>query len=776
VPPAPILAIVANARRHRIAAHRAGDVDGRRPGPNSMHPLPSALVAGLALPLLAQAPLPTTIQPVQAPFAMRQSAGLQPAGAAALRGGGAEYRAQFDASGMRYEPALGRAVATTQHLALTAVALHRGGRELVALPTATAPVADGLVATYAHAPGVVERYEVRPEGVELTWQLATEPAGAGDLVVRYALDSSLGEPIAHGDGLRWVGPHGGVQIGGVTGIDAAGRTMPGGLQWVAGGLELSLPHAFLATATYPIVLDPLIGSVIAVSSGLTYADGVPDAAYDATTNRFLVVFEREFSASNVDIRGQFVTAGGTLVGGTIFFGSSGVARSPRVANLGVRDRFGVVWNQLAAGTSTVQLQTVEAGSGALNFTVVVASTTTSEFSGADIGAQVEAAIGSARGFVVVYQDDDVDAIRARRIWFNTNDSILTSSSFNVLADGLLGPFHSQPAIARAAAADGKLLVVARRQSSFGLGSSIQAVVLDAGSNLVGTVAPVASSSNDELFRPDVDGYASKWVVGWERAGSGLVFDAVRVAPVTYDSTTLALTVGAVTTFGGTSVSRADAPTIGYTPGRTWVGYQLTSTLPTTTTTLRVAAIDSGTCAACNDTFSEPFPDGDRIVVATMTSGGRTSGEDCLCVYHWSFDDVGGQLLRNYGTSGSVTDLGGACGSSGLQLFSHSPGIGSSGLVNTLSGLPPTTLAAIFNFSAPTTTSVCGPCVWTPFSVTLSPPILAGSASVEFAVPCLQSLVGAQFETQWTTIDFSQAPCPFFPGLTNSNRLLLTIGN
>jgi hypothetical protein len=98
------------------------------------------------------------------------------------------------------------------------------------------------------------------------------------------------------------------------------------------------------------------------------------------------------------------------------------------------------------------------------------------------------------------------------------------------------------------------------------------------------------------------------------------------------------------------------------------------------------------------------------------------------------------------------------------------------LVNTLSGLPPTTLAAIFNFSAPTTTSVCGPCVWTPFSVTLSPPILAGSASVEFAVPCLQSLVGAQFETQWTTIDFSQAPCPFFPGLTNSNRLLLTIGN
>jgi hypothetical protein len=97
------------------------------------------------------------------------------------------------------------------------------------------------------------------------------------------------------------------------------------------------------------------------------------------------------------------------------------------------------------------------------------------------------------------------------------------------------------------------------------------------------------------------------------------------------------------------------------------------------------------------------------------------------------------------------------------------------LRNTLSGLPATALAAIFNFSQPSTTSVCGPCVWVPFSVTLSPPILGTTATVEFAIPCLTSLVGAQFETQWTTVDFSQAPCPFFPGLTNSNRILMTIG-
>ena len=40
---------------------------------------------------------------------------------------------------------------------------------------------------------------------------------------------------------------------------------------------------------------------------------------------------------------------------------------------------------------------------------------------------------------------------------------------------------------------------------------------------------------------------------------------------------------------------------------------------------------------------------------------------------------------------------------------------------------------------------------------------------------LPSLVGAQFESQWTTIDFTQSPCPLFPGLALSDRRLVTIG-
>ncbi|MEO6594246.1 MAG: hypothetical protein ABIP94_05790 [Planctomycetota bacterium] len=729
----------------------------------------------LALQLAAQDHLPSPIQAVGKQLALADSAGLQTArDGAGLRGGGADYRVHFTGNGMRFEPALGKAAPETAHLALVPTAVRRGEVPVAGLPSSNAPTADACLATYTHAPGVEERYDVRPEGVELSWRFAQPLAGSGDLVVRYAVDSSLGAPRTDGRTLVFAGEHGGVRVGGVTGLDARGRSVDGGLQWIDGGLEMSLPASFVATATYPIVLDPLIGTIVSISSGLTYADGAPDAAYDATTNRFLVVWQRTFSASNVDVRGQLVTAGGSLVGTTIFFGSAGVASPPRVANLGVRDRFGVVWTQLVGSTSTVELQTVEAGNGALTFSAIVATSTTSQFQSADIGSQCEAPIGTSRGFVIIYEDNDVDAIRARRYWFNAADTLLASSAFSVFTDVLLGSTYVQPAIARTASDDGRLLVVARRKSTLFTNSYIEGAAINAGNNTVSATGTIASSSANELFLPDVDGYASRWVVAWERSGMSAVYDAVRVAPVFLDGGTGLLT-GTFATFGGSLLTRASAPTVGYTPGRTWLGYQNVSTLPSTSTTLRVAAIDSGSCANCNDPFIVPFPDGTRIVVATMTSGGLTTGEDALAVYHDTFDDVNAQLLRNYGTSGGYSNLGGACGASGFQSFSHSPGIGSSGLRNTLAGLPATTLAAIFNFSPPTTTSACGPCVWTPFSVTLSPPILSGTATVEFGIPCLASLVGQQFETQWTTIDFSQAPCPFFPGLTNSNRLLMTIG-
>ncbi|HEX5050337.1 MAG TPA: hypothetical protein VFZ65_01065 [Planctomycetota bacterium] len=732
-------------------------------------------VAAAFLPLAAQELAPSPIQAVGDRIAATANSGLQvdPNGRG-LVGGGRDYRVRFDSAGMRYEPALGSQAPLTRFVQLTPVAAHRGGHPMADLTLATAPQAAEKQAIYARAPGLTERFLVRPEGVALSWQFAERPAGNGDLVVRYAVTTNFDPPAARDDGLHFLTEHGGVHIGGVTGIDALGASAPGRLTWIDGQLELALPAAFVDHAAYPLVLDPLVGTEISISTGLTYADGEPDAAYDSPTGRYLVVWRRTFSATDSDVRGQLVFAVGTLSGSTIFFSSSGTVTPPRVANLGNCSRFGVVWSQVVGSTSSVRYQAVQVPAGTIDPIVTIDSTTTSVHGPADIGSDPEAYPQQGRGCLVVWEDEDFDAIRAETISYSSGGSAVLGGQFAVFINGVLGPDYTEPALSRAAAADGWLLLTVRRRNPLTGSSAIEARMLEVDGSLAGITNTIASSPNDDLRRPDVDGYDGHWVVAHERSGSSVPYDAVVVTPVQNAGFTT-IAVGNPVTFGGSPLTRASHPTVGYGLGRAWLGYQQVFTLPTPSTTLRIAAIDSTSCASCNDTFTVSSPGGTRIVVATAISGGATHREYALATWHASFDDISAQRLENHGSTGTTVDLGGGCGNAGAVSFNHAPGIGSGAFYCYLQGLPPTTLAAIFNFAPVAATVACGPCVWTPFSITLAPPIAGNYTSVTFAIPCLPSLVGSQFETQWTTVDLSQAPCPAFPGLALSARTLLTIG-
>ena len=54
-------------------------------------------------------------------------------------------------------------------------------------------------------------------------------------------------------------------------------------------------------------------------------------------------------------------------------------------------------------------------------------------------------------------------------------------------------------------------------------------------------------------------------------------------------------------------------------------------------------------------------------------------------------------------------------------------------------------------------------------------VVESCASQWYTVPCRPALVGAQFQTQWTTLDPSQAPCGLYPSFAISDRYLHTIG-
>ena len=201
------------------------------------------------------------------PLAVTAGTRLAAASEEQLRGDGPAYRAWYSSAGFRFEPALGEAVASLQHLSLTVLSVQRGERTVVTMPSFVAPQPQDRTAVYAHGPGVAERYEVCEDGVALSWLFDERPEGTGDLVVRYSLQTTL--PAAErseAGGLSFASPqYGGVAIGTVTGIDAAGKSVAGNLEFHDGVLELSLPAAFVDTATYPLLLDPLIGTTIGLS-------------------------------------------------------------------------------------------------------------------------------------------------------------------------------------------------------------------------------------------------------------------------------------------------------------------------------------------------------------------------------------------------------------------------------------------------------------------------------------------------------------------------------
>lgn len=740
---------------------------------------PSTLLPLLTLALPAQGPgavhRPAGVgQPVPAGLAdVARGAGLQPDGPGRLLGCGTDYLVRFSAAGMQFVPALGRAAEQMRHVSLRPVAVRRGDR-VVASGFAAEPIQAELRAEYAHGPAITERFDVGEHGVELSWQFDRRPAGSGDLVVRYELTTNLPSAAGAGaDGLSFVQAGlGGVALGAVTGLDARGARVRGGLSFANGVLELSLPAAFVDTAQYPIVLDPLVGAVITVSTPGNN-DSEPDVAYDATTQRYLVVWLRELAATLVLPRGRLVDASGSPVGNVVVLGSTGVCGRPRVANFHQSDRFGVVFEEQAGTFQGIQFRAVSAQTAAITHSAVLASSTGVDlFRHPDIGGVVNALNSTA--FVVVYEDNILNAIRARRVYFDAADLLVAPSAVSIWTDST-GPFASSytvPAISRQGGVDLTFLVVARRYSGIGPQISISGRLLALTDLTVLTSTTLESTAADDFVAPDVDGANGSWIVAWEREPAGGGATTIRRRSARYAGG--AWTLGAIESLGGGLLQEVTAPSVGWSEARTWLGYHNWSGIGPQES-LRVAAIDTASATMGGVEFTQTISSGDtRIVAATDASGGVNGGSGAMAVFAHG-TTVYAQQLISYGNTGTFVSLGGQCGAGGAQYFSHAPGIGSS-IVFGVVGLSPTALFTVFNVTPDQAPLTCGPCAWAPFAITDLRVPVGGTASVPVVLPLLPPLVGSQFVTQWTTYDPPQSACSLVPDFALTDRSLMTLGN
>ncbi len=701
---------------------------------------------------------------------------------------GPRYKAEFDAHGMTFVPALGRTVPHNFPLRLEMVSVRRGGQLVVERGASIEPVVDPARVTYPVTKDVRERFDVRPDGVELTVTFDSPPEGSGELAVRYRIvtELDLDAKATESGGRRFsVGDVGGVTLGAVTGVDADGVKVAGEIRIEDDFAEFVLPKEFADSARYPIVLDPLLATDVSVATG-TDSDQDCDVCWDNSINNYLFVFSTEFSATDIDVRGQLTNATGTLVGSVLAINTSGVAMHPRVADVDNTNQFLVVWQDSASflGPFDIQCRRVTPSSGAMSSIIVVAS------GAAD---QLEPDIGntySTDNDALVVWSDRSQGIRGRQV--------------DVPSTGNPAPVGSETAISTVTTDEQPVISNngggSRRVVAFLRTSGADRIVARAVTSAMaptGTEFQVSlASSTLAPTRPAIDGDGTRFLVAWDYQESSTSFYRnVWCRLVRWTGSDLTADAAASVLGNGASDANDDereaaVARIGSSlQGTKYVVAWTEQDSGGLNTSIGVVSVDPLSCLACGTTS----------YFGSGSGGGRDWGpaigsyyqvgeeiDNCMIAYTDTYSvppfssDVWGYRFEAFGVSDTVTNLGGGCGFGGTASRGNRAVLGAQNLEIRLSGATGFLgVALALDVSPPVMGTIpCGPCNALVGLSVVSPTVAspaAGTATAPLPVPCNTFLLGNSLEAQWYVINLGASPCPLVPGVQVSNRIKITIG-
>ncbi len=680
-----------------------------------------------------------------------------------LRGAGPDYSARFTAGAVEFTPLLGRTAERPYPVRFAFAEVRRGARVVATANGSAEPAVAGDRVSYAHD-GVTEVYDVRADGIEQSFVFATKPEGNGDLVVRGAITTDLPLGAASDDGVHYELPGtGGVTFGAVTGVDANGATARGSIRVASDGasVEWVLPAAFVDGAAYPLVLDPLIGSAFAVGDGLVGTDEQPQVAFDAATGRYLVVWSVVVSSTLAEVRGQFVSSAGAVIGGQLLIASSAATMPPSVANVANTGRFLVVSKSFSTA-GNLQLRSVDAGTASMSSALTFAAMTVPGFTvrQARLG-------GDRRTSIVAGQYDEALLVYSAGsgLQFDTVARPVEVGANGALVVGTVGYVSSLVSsgidfgLSQDGGTAGRWMLV--RERPVGVGTSAKAVALDQTANFCAAVdMPQAAAS--ELAVATRDG--TEFAVAWSLSGR------VSICPITWSGTCGAATLTPGTPVDPFSAGVVGRPAIAFARDKYVVAVEHRATAGGLAR-VRMLALDPVTCATCGIEVGAElaFPGTEQFTPAlgSRYGGGDTTNDEALLV--WSDGTIRARRCEATG-SDVVTAMGGGCSLSGFDDFATYDGdavIGNANfqlsIANSVS-LPLILVLGFGNLSAP-----CGSCTIVPTLDILLP----ATNPFTLSMPCDPLLVGQSLYTQWVLLKPSD--CPILPDLAFTNALRFTIG-
>lgn len=688
--------------------------------------------------------------------------------------------ARFDAGSVEVTPVLGRRAPREYPLSVALNAVRRGTADVFVASAATPPRLDGESVYYRHRDGLVERYDVRADGIKQSLVLADRPAGHGDLVVRYCVSTELqcpGASAAHelqftADGL------GGIRIGGTVGIDANGNQVDGHMNFDGQTLELVLPHDFVERAAYPVELDPLFGPQL--NTGVSFDDQRPDIAYDVTTNVYAVAFEFPVSATTTDVWVmRHDAATGNRLGGTSL--ASGSGRLPKIASINLSDRFLVVWQDDGAGNGDIVCRGMRASDGLLTNPVTVAGNQTAE-TAPDVGGDAFDNL-DVEG-LVVWNEAGVGILGVQvMLATGTGDPVVVGTPVTLDAT----PQTANPVISRSGGLDptngGRYVVVWEVQ---GPGVTfLNAIGVDRDFNVLTSVALVSAGP---VGNADVDGDGSQFLVVYE------TLEGPAPSPSDVWCQPLEFCMGATALCGPQGAPLANTvnddelqPAVACFGSMFAVAWADATAGSTTEYRISVSNVVPGACQLCGSqvvTGRAPAWRASQPALCAMRAGGAATMVGLLS---WEEREVstGNSLLRSHRyqpfTGGSVTPLAGVagCGTGGSIGVNGPFALGNSEFKLTLSGANPSSALAYAildsTLAAPNT---CGTCLSINLETTLPVVAAGGSAELPISIPCDLRFLGATLNAQWIvfTPGAPSPPCPAFRFVSASDALRLVLAN
>lgn len=267
---------------------------------------------------------------------------------------GAHYKASFDEAGATYYPLFGGDQPRHFPLALSPDAVTLDGAAVAFERVATAVRTGNRIEMDRGA--FVERYELSPESIEQLFVFHSLPR-SGELVVHVPIASEL--EAAHGaDGFEFRSQFGQVSYGRAVAIDARGRRSNAVTELENGSIAIRVDPGFLATADLPLVIDPVVSTF--PIDDTSYEDFFPDVAYDATTQRWLCVFEEQAVAGDYDVYYDMCNAAGVPMWGGYVNVNNASWNDVKCANLRSATQFLAVCSVNGSGSREIRGRTIEA--------------------------------------------------------------------------------------------------------------------------------------------------------------------------------------------------------------------------------------------------------------------------------------------------------------------------------------------------------------------------------------------------------------------------------